>query len=44
MYKYDKDKLKNSISLDKMFDFMGEMGAEPRLVGDKLFWQIWLKI
>ena len=37
MYKYDKDKLKNSISLDKMFDFMGEMGAEPRLVGDKLF-------
>ena len=37
MYKYDKDKLKNSISLDKMFDFMGEMGAEPQLVGDKLF-------
>lgn len=36
MYKYDKDRLKNSITIDKMFDFVGELGGEPRLFGDKI--------
>ena len=34
MYKYDKDKLKESISIDKMFDLIGELGGEPRMYGE----------
>lgn len=36
MFKYDKDKLKNSLTMDKIADIVAEMGGEPRLLQDKI--------
>ena len=29
--KYDKDKIKESLTIEQVFDFCAEMGGEPRM-------------
>lgn len=33
-YQYDKDKIKESLSIDQVFDLVAELGGEPRMVAD----------
>ena len=33
-YKYDKDKLKENLTIDQVFDLVAELGGEPRMVSD----------
>jgi len=34
MYKYNKDTLKESLSIEEVFDLVNELGGEPHIVGD----------
>ena len=36
-YKYDKDKLKESLDIDQVFDLVAELGGEPRMAGPEMF-------
>ena len=35
-YKYDKDKLKDSLEIDQIFDLAAELGGEPRMAGPEM--------
>lgn len=33
-YEYDKDEIKNSLTIEQMFDYLAELGGEPQLQGE----------
>lgn len=37
MYKYDKDKIKNSLTIEQVHDLVGELGGEPHPVQNGMF-------
>ena len=37
MPRYNKDELKNNLTIGQVFDFVAELGAEPQLVNDNMF-------